>query len=144
MRNPYAERPTCQGCGKEIAYGQSFMHRSCTRQSTEMTETDLQISNLYEIYEQDPDITDCPLLGIYTSFGSADAAATNRGTSGTKAYIRTVKGVVYNGKAYILKHMIVTPVDIILSDIDKQKKKEALDKLTPEERSLLGLDSPED
>lgn len=141
----YIERPTCQGCGKPIAYGQRFLHNACVRvNESQMSETDLQVRSLYELYKEDPDqavYADSVLLGIYTSFGAADAAANGKGVSGLKAFIKTVKGVVYNGKAYVLKHTVVSPVDICFADVEKQKKDDALSKLTSEERTLLGLDS---
>ena len=141
MSQHYIDRPICQGCGKLIPYGQKYLHAVCNRVNGEISATDLTIQNIYEIFSEDPDLTDCELLGVYTSFGAADAAANGKGPGGVKGFIRVQKGVVYHGKAYILKHTVVSVVDVCFADIEKSKIQSALDKLSPEEKALLKLDS---
>lgn len=135
----YLERPMCQGCGKHIPYGQKYLHAQCSRKS-ESVDTELDIRNLYEVYGEDPTFTDSELVGIFTSFGIADFAASGKGPSGTKGYIKVVKGIVYEGRAYIMLHTVTTPVDIVLTDED-YKRQLALDKLSDADKKLLGLES---
>ncbi len=75
----------------------------------------------------------------YSTESAANIAAKNRGWYGGDAPVKSFPAVRINGKAYILRS--ANPVDLDLEEAKQNErvKQQALGKLSPEERKVLGV-----